>query len=107
MKKAGEVTLNPEILKGYSFKDEEWQVVSKLMQFERAVAQAASEYSPLEICNYLYDLVRLYSKMYHELPIVTAENANEKEARLMITKAVQYVLTAGLDLLGINALEKI
>lgn len=106
LKKAGEVSLNLEILKGYSFKDEEWQVVSKLMQFERAVAQAASEYSPLEICNYLYDLVRLYSKMYHELPIVTAENANEKEARLMITKAVQYVLTAGLDLLGINALEK-
>lgn len=106
LKKAGNVNFNFESLKNYSFRDEEWQVISMLMQFEHAVAQAAAEYSPLEICSYLYDLVRLYSKMYHELPIVTAEKQDEKEVRLMITKAVQYVLTAGLEMLGIDALEK-
>lgn len=106
LKKAADVNFDLEILKDYSFRDEEWQVVSKLMQFDHAITQAAAEYSPLEICNYLYDLVRLYSKMYHELPIVTAEKQEEKNVRLMITKAVQYVLTSGLEMLGIDALEK-
>lgn len=106
LRKAGNVNYNFELLENYSFCDEEWQVISKLMQFEHAIAQAAAEYSPLEICSYLYDLVRLYSKMYHELPIVTAEKQDEKDVRLMITKAVQYVLTAGLEMLGIDALEK-
>lgn len=106
LKKAGDVSFDFDTLKNYSFLDDEWQVISKLMQFEHAITQAAAEYSPLEICGYLYDLVRLYSKMYHELPIVTAEKPDEKEVRLMITKAVQYVLTSGLEMLGIDALEK-
>lgn len=104
--KAGNVQGDPNLLQDYPFEKEEWEVISQLMNFDYAVLQAAAEYSPLEICSYLYELARSYNKMYHELPILGADNEISKSVRLMITQAVQYVLKAGLSLLGIDSLER-
>jgi len=43
--------------------------------------------------------------MYHDLQILNAE-ANEKNVRLLISISVYYVIKSGLDMLGIEALDR-
>lgn len=106
LNKAGDYKSDSSIFSSYDFTETEWVIVSKIADFENAVKKAAGEYSPLEICNYLYELARAYNKMYHDLQILNAESDEKKSMRLMITQSVHYVLKAGLELLGIDSLER-
>ena len=90
----------------YKFEAVEWHIISKLADFGVTILRAAQDYSPLEITNYLYELAKLYNKLYHDLPVLNAETEQEKNMRLAIAESVRIVLVNGLDLLGIDALEK-
>lgn len=90
----------------YNFVDSEWNIILKLLDFEKAIEVSAANYSPMEICAYLYDLTKLFNKFYHDLPILNAENHDERNVRLLIVKSVDIVLKNGLELLGIEPLER-
>ncbi|OHD36604.1 MAG: arginine--tRNA ligase [Spirochaetes bacterium GWF1_31_7] len=90
----------------YEYCETEWSVISKIADFDSVINKAALEYSPLEICSYLYELSKLYNKMYHDLQILNADTEAAKTVRLMITQSVHFVLKSGLNLLGIDSLEK-
>ncbi len=106
LSKAG-VDVNGTMLpNNYNFVDSEWNIILKLLDFEKAIEVSAANYSPMEICAYLYDLTKLFNKFYHDLPILNAENQDEKNVRLLIVKSVDIVLKNGLELLGIEPLER-
>ena len=90
----------------YEFNPDEWNVISQLLNFEESVERACNLYEPVEVCSYLYDLARLYNKMYHDNPIITADTDLSKNIRLSISEATLVVLKNGLNLLGIHSLEK-
>jgi len=64
---------------------------------------AAKSYSPNILCNYLYELASKFNTFYNAHKIISGEN---QEFRLQLTKSTGEVLKTGLNLLGIDAPEK-
>jgi len=105
MSKSGAPVDNADIPDDYTFNEDEWGIISYLLEYEKSVKIAAAEYSPVEICSYLYNLSKLYNKFYHDNQILS-EGDVVKKVRLAISKSVLIILTSGLNLLGISSLER-
>jgi arginyl-tRNA synthetase len=67
------------------------------------VKDAAKNYSPHLLANYLYDLAGEYNSFYNSERVIGSER---ETARLLLTKATGQVIKNGLSLLGIEAPEK-
>lgn len=79
----------------------ELQLIVCLSQFNNLVASAVDNYRPSLICNYLYDLAKLFSQFYAECSIGYAEIPDLQKERLYLSQATALVLRQGLELLGI------
>ncbi len=83
--------------------EQELSVLRKLSQFQEVIMTAAKSYSPNILCNYLYELASKFNTFYNAHKIISGEN---QEFRLQLTKSTGEVLKTGLNLLGIDAPEK-
>lgn len=106
LKKAGNFNFISLEKVNYKLNNDEWNIILQLLQFEEAVRKAEENYSPLEICDFLYNTSRYYNKFYHENSIINAEDSNIKNIRLSLSMATLYLLKIGLELLGIEPVEK-
>lgn len=75
-------------------------------QFENVIAQAADEYNPASIANYLYELAKTYNKFYHDEQILKLEDEELKQFRLVLSAAISKVIARGMGLLGIEVPER-
>jgi len=80
-------------------------ILKKLAEFPGLAERAARDMRPHYICTYLYELSDLFNNFYQSLPVLKAEKG-VREARLALVLGVKTVLGTGLNLLGIEALEK-
>ncbi|MBU2575783.1 arginine--tRNA ligase [Patescibacteria group bacterium] len=85
---------------------EEREVVLKLMQYEEVVQDAARNFNPSAVCNYLLEFSHIFNTFYHKHHVLKAEDEDTKNARLVLIRAVQIVLRNGLDILEIKAPNK-
>ena len=89
------------------FKEEkEIQLLKQLQRFPEIIEQAAENYSPNLICNYLFTLSQNFNTFYESLPVLNAENNNLKTMRLALVMATAQIIKNGLNLLGIEVLER-
>jgi len=58
------------------------------------------------ICNFLFDLTQKYNLFYNKHRILKAEDEELKNFRLALTTVVGQITKNGLDLLGIEAPER-
>ncbi len=79
----------------------------KLLQFEEVLDAVISECTPNLLCNYLYELASLYMSFYEACPILK-EGIDEdvKLARLQLCDLISKTLKQGLDLLGIEVMDR-
>lgn len=105
------------ILKGESYKDEkidfsllntdiEWSLVVHMLNFNSVISQLEHTFDFYSLCNYLYDLCKLFSKWYNSCPIKTCE-LNLKNARLKMAEIISKNIEIGLYILGIESPKKI
>lgn len=92
-----------QISNNYQLNTEESIVLRNLIKFPEIVENAAINYSPNLLCNYLYDLAQKFNTFYNKHKIIGAENEN---FRLKLTESTALVLKTGLKLLGIEAPER-
>lgn len=85
--------------------DEEFQLVKLLEGFKDAVVDAADKYEPSIVNRHITTIARAYNKFYNTCPVLTAEEG-VKAARLKLTEATSSVIKAGLELLGIEVVER-
>ncbi|MBV9093887.1 MAG: arginine--tRNA ligase [Streptosporangiaceae bacterium] len=78
----------------------------KLLAFGAAVSQVAETAEPHRLCGYLFDVASLFTTFYEECPVLRAEPASLREARLALCALTLRVLTAGLGLLGVPVPER-
>ena len=66
-----------------------------------------AECTPNLLCNYLYELASLYMSFYEACPILK-EGIDEqvKQSRLTLCAAIANTLNKGLDILGIEVMER-
>ena len=94
--------INFELLK----EQEERAIVLKLMQYTGVINDAANNFNPSSLCNYLLELSHIFNTFYHKHHVLKAEDEDIKDARLILARAVQIVLKNGLNILGIEAPNK-
>jgi arginyl-tRNA synthetase len=80
-------------------------LIKRLSEFPEMVLHAGTELAPHTIANYLKDCAADLHSYYNDTKFLV-ENEDEKLARLSLIRATQVVLKNGLDLLGVNAPEK-
>lgn len=85
--------------------DEERLLLLKANQFPEIVAAVAQDCYPNQLCNYLYELAGLFMKFYEACPILKAEGS-VRSSRLALAELTAETLRQGLDLLGIETLER-
>ncbi len=89
-----------------SLEPAEREVVKALAVFENKVAEAAREYSPAIIANYVYELAREYNQFYQSIPIFKESDPAKLQLRIALSEAVASVIQKGMALLGIEVPEK-
>ncbi len=80
-------------------------LIKRLSEFPEMVIHAGVELAPHTIANYLKDCAADLHSYYNDTKFLV-ENEDEKLARLSLIRATQMVLKNGLNLLGVNAPEK-
>ena len=70
------------------------------------IENAAEELAPHKICSYVYDLSNAYNRFYHETKILSEEDENKKKGYIALIKLTKDVLETCVDLLGIEAPER-
>ena len=86
-------------------KDEELQLIKKLRQFGEEIELSAKLFEMNRICNYLEELASLFHKFYTFCRIIGSE-VDLAEARIALAIATKTVIKNGLQILGVNAPEK-
>ncbi|HLN26964.1 MAG TPA: arginine--tRNA ligase [Gemmataceae bacterium] len=78
----------------------------QLLRFEEALLSAATEYKPNTITAYLWDLAKCYSGFYQNCPVLRAETPALRQSRLLLCDLTARTIRQGLDLLGIQTVER-
>ena len=79
----------------------------KLLQLEDVIDAVISECTPNLLCNYLYELASLYMSFYEACPILKEGISEEvKASRLALCQVISNTLKQGLDILGIEVMDR-
>lgn len=79
----------------------------KLMQLAEVLEQVTREAYPHVLCNYLYEVASLFMKFYEACPILKEDVAEgTRNSRLALAALTARTLNTGLNLLGIETMEK-
>jgi arginyl-tRNA synthetase len=79
----------------------------KLLQLEDVIDAVISECTPNLLCNYLYELASLYMSFYEACPILKEGiETDVKESRLALCQLIAKTLKQGLDVLGIDVMDR-
>ena len=79
----------------------------KLLQLEDVIDAVISECTPNLLCNYLYELASLYMSFYEACPILKEEiELDVKQSRLALCQIISATLKQGLDILGIEVMDR-
>ena len=83
----------------------ERSIAASVTRFPECVEKAAELYKPNFIADHIFDLVQKFGTFYNSTPILKAE-PEKMLSRLLLAEAVARTVRTGLDLLGIEAPEK-
>ncbi len=104
----GEVRKWRQKAKVYDWTDlsaEEDLLLRALGHFEDVVVACAKNFSPSSVAGFLFEVAQKYNLLYNNLPILKA-GAEQSARRLFLTRSTAEILKRGLNLLGINAPDK-
>ncbi|MEH8021408.1 arginine--tRNA ligase [Rheinheimera metallidurans] len=87
--------------------EQEKQLAVKLLRFEEILQQVIKDAQPNLLCNYLYELASLYMTFYEACPILKdGVEPTQRDSRLMLSIFAARMLKQGLELLGIETMER-
>ena len=89
----------------YELTKHEIELIELIARFPQTVEQAASEYRPLVMAAYAYDVANAFHSFYHAVPVLQAEAEGTKQARLRLVAAARQTIANSLRLLTIEAPE--
>ncbi len=84
---------------------EERTLLIKIQQLDEALDSVSRELAPNLLCNYLYELAGTFMSFYEACPILNALEETRR-TRLAIAVLTAEALKQGLEMLGINPLDK-
>jgi len=86
--------------------EKEKDLGNKLAQFGEILSRVIDKGQPHVLCGYLYELAGAFSSFYEACPVLAADNDEQKHSRLLLSQLTASTLQKGLNLLGIETLER-
>jgi arginyl-tRNA synthetase len=86
--------------------DAERDLISILNDFEKKLTQAAEDYSPAILAQYLFDLAKEYNRFYAELPIFHEQEKAIQSFRIALSFQTAQTIKRGMELLGIQVPDR-
>ncbi len=86
--------------------EKEKQIIKQVLDFPDIIQQAANNYSPALVANYIYELVKEYNNYYQSIPILNAESDQLIHFRLALSLKVAEVIKNSMILLGIKVPDR-
>ena len=86
--------------------DHEFALIKQISFMNSIIEKACREIRPNAVAEYASDLASTFSKFYENVPVLKAENENQRSARLALTSAFAKTMARVLGILGIEALRK-
>ena len=85
---------------------EERALALELLAFGNVVTSVTDTLHPHKLCTYLFDVATKFSTFYEKCPVLKAEDAATRASRLLLSELTAQILARGLDLLGIEAPQR-
>ena len=82
---------------------EEHALALQVARFQETLEQVAATVMPHHLCTYLYDLASAFMRFYERCPVLDSEFRGD---RLLLCRHTAATLSRGLDLLGIETVER-
>jgi arginyl-tRNA synthetase len=76
------------------------------LQLSEAIDLVLADYRPNQLTNYLFELANRFSTFYENCPVLKAETPELLHSRLALCDLTAKVLRQGLELLGIEVVER-
>ncbi|MBI2063630.1 MAG: arginine--tRNA ligase [Candidatus Yanofskybacteria bacterium] len=85
----------------------EFVIIKHLLNFPDAVVDSARNNLTNNLALYLYELSNLVNQFYETTPILKDDDTTRRHARLILIQTTASILKSGLNLLGIQTLDRI
>ena len=105
MRKAGEIPDQVAIEPGL-VSEAELHLIKTISLFQEHVYQALNDYNPSIITHYVYDLVKVYNGFYQQHSILSAERSEQAIFRIQLSMKTAEIISKCLEMLGIEAPER-
>jgi arginyl-tRNA synthetase len=89
-----------------SLESSEKALVQLVAAFEGKLKEAAKDYSPSVIANYVYELAKTYNQFYQAIPIFTEADAAKLQFRIALSSVVANLIKRNMKILGIEVPER-
>lgn len=86
--------------------EQEQALAAALARFAEVLNQVGEKGLPHLLCSYLYELAGLFSSFYEHCPILSCEDVATQHSRLCLAALTGRTLEQGLNLLGLEPLER-
>ncbi len=84
----------------------EKELLALLYKWPSIITEAGRLYSPAIIANYIYEVAKEFNRLYHELPLLREADEAIKNNRLAMSQLTARIIKQGLNILGIEAVER-
>ena len=83
----------------------EKDLIRKIIEYPEVIRDSAISYNPSLICNYIFEMVKIYNRFYQNNEILVDDKLT-RSLRLTISEEVSKIIKTSSDLLGFEVLEK-
>jgi arginyl-tRNA synthetase len=84
----------------------ERDIIAILSRFPDIIAEAAENFSPSVLAQYVYEVAKTYNRFYTEVPIFKVEDDYLLAFRIVLSKTTAHVISKGMRLLGIQVPDR-
>ena len=83
----------------------EKDLIKKIIEYPEVIRDSALSYNPSLICNYIFEMVKIYNRFYQNNEILVDDQLT-RSLRLTISEEVSKIIKSSSYLLGFEVLEK-
>jgi arginyl-tRNA synthetase len=86
--------------------DAEWNLVRELIRLPQVIVSAANSREPHRLAQYADEIAELYNHFYTKCKRILEQEEDRRAAQLQLSSITRHVIRVILDLMGIEAPEK-
>lgn len=85
---------------------EEYELAKTLEEFQSAINAAIDKLQPCMVTRYVIEVAKAFNKFYNSHNVLSEEDMSVKAARINLVKATLQVIKNGLNLIGLDVVDK-